>query len=179
VAGVDSWEQLFLDVRTKDAESRDRARLAAEVRRRNEEGLARLTDRAMGEIAAVARRRTVELRAKTARTIEVEHPSYRPVDLVEGGAHMTFMRLRCGATSLHLYSHREPGVLPSLHFLFGSAQRGTGARRVESEPVCLICPLEGDRHELRTLRSRRDPSPQRVISVDDVVLRAFQRVLKP
>jgi hypothetical protein len=171
---MDPWQQLFADVRAEHDEE-TAARAAA---KRTEEARAQLAEKVLADLAAQANLRAEELYGRTGRTVAVEFPSHRPVDLIDdGGAHMSFLRLKSGASSLHVYSHRQPGKAPSLHFLNPVKDESAGSHRVWSEPVCMAQPLDEGRYELRELHSPYDTTAGASFTVDDLVLRAFQRLL--
>lgn len=133
------------------------------------------TELVMTLVRQVASERAASFAQGSGVEIEVKSPSHPPINIDPDGPFMSFMCLRVGDREVHLYSHRVGTGAPVIHFVV-AADRSAGPERkgLLGHPGCRIERRDGGGFLLRRVGTAQD-----VLSVDDLVYRAFELLLAP
>jgi len=169
------WNALFDEYRTHEAE-----RLETERRVRDFEHWCRsAVESVLGELSTRAEQKSEEL-ALHAGVRVVVHPP-RKATARYPRAEVTYFELRREQDVLYLYAYSERGHLPLMHFLMpaheGFLERARHPRLL-SLPGCRLRPTADGGVELERIQLDGVLSTESMLTVDDLVYRAFELLLR-
>jgi hypothetical protein len=169
---VRRWESLFHSFTERRRERDERSRVSDELATWYDEQ----TNLVMTLLREVASERAETFKHNAGVQVEVRWPSHPPINVGPDGPFMSFMTLRVGEREVHLYSHRVGLAAPSLHYVVSRASQAERAREgLLGRPGCRIEQREGGGFLLRSVTPGTGPE---VLSVDDIVFRAFELLLE-
>jgi hypothetical protein len=165
------WEQLFEGFSQRREALASRRELTRELVAWYDEQ----TQLIMTMVREVASERAAAFQRDSGLTIEVQWPSHPPINIDPDGPFMSFMCLRIPEREVHLYSHRIGTGAPLIHFVVADPERADRQqKRLLGRPGCRIEQREGGGFLLRGVG---DAMRHGVVSVDDLVYRAFELLL--
>jgi hypothetical protein len=166
------WSLLFAQVDALDLSGRRALSSAAEF-----EAWSDFAERALlEELQRIAELRAAELRELTDVRVAVSRLEPGP-DLSARGVRVGVLELGLGAARVYVYSVRERGQSPAVHFALRRESAFTRHPVLASLPGCLVVRSESGAAELlalpRPLGDCTEPRP----TPDDLVFRAFELVV--
>lgn len=165
------WEQLFEGFSQRRGALASRLELTRELVAWYDEQ----TELIMTMVREVASERAAAFQRDSGLAVEVQWPSHPPITIDPDGPFMSFMCLRIPEREVHLYSHRLGTSAPLIHFVVAGAERADRQqKRLLGRPGCRIERREGGGFLLRGVG---DAMRHGVVSVDDLVYRAFELLL--
>lgn len=151
-----------------DRDSADRAQFEQWCELAEEWVLSTLASIALSRSAELAARSTLEVRVvqpPRERSSDGRRPSFRVVSLALGSARVD------------LYSAREPGQTPAIHFALTRAPVGNRFPVVMSLPGCLIVRRGNGEIVLLGAEARGLPDMRPALTFDAVVVKAFELLI--
>ena len=166
------WESLFHSFSERRRERQERTQASDELAAWYDTQ----TQLVMTLLREVASERAERFEETAKVQVEVRWPSHPPINVGPDGPFMSFMTLRVGEREVHLYSHRVGLTAPSLHYVVSRASMAERPREgLVGRPGCRIEQREGGGFLLRSVIPGNESA---VLSVDDIVYRAFELLLE-
>jgi len=164
------WEQLFAGFSERQRAKQEQTQSLRELAAWYDEQ----TQLVMSLVREVVAERAAEFEQRTGRSVDVKWPSHPPLNLDPDGPFMSFMALAIPGREVHLYSHRVGLGPPMIHFLVIRPDQDERRNRVLGRAGCRIERREGGGFLLQGVGGGLS---QGVLSVDDLVYRAFELLL--
>jgi hypothetical protein len=170
-----TWNELFENVARKQAAS-----LRATADRAGFEQWCELVeDSVLETLGSIALSRSAELAARSTVRVDVRRLTTRRYS--GAGAHNRILSLVLGGSRVDLYSTREVGQVPALHYALmrtsASPHRGSRFPVITSLPGCTLVRRADDGVTLLSAAPQSPGAPRPVVTYDAMILHAFELLL--